>query len=223
MSTAGPLSSTATYPKGFLDFLTLSPARGHRVGDHALSTAGMDKLNAALRALSPESPSLTLDQMATAAQKALDRHPDGTPSAFVVSRMGALTRLRAMAGDAGWTDAAPADEPSLATRLAVLDHYLIDPDVLLPPELPVVGRLDAAVLVDVLLQLVREEYADYEEFARFRQVAADYAGLTVAQSGITRAQWLEALQQARDGSTRRYGRVRAAYAPDPRLSLFHVV
>lgn len=220
---AHPLPSSVTYPKGFLDFLTLTPTRGHRVGDHELSPVGLERLNAALRALSPESPALTLDQMATAAQRALDRHPDGASSAFVTSRMGALTRLRAMAEDAGWGDEPALSEPSLAERLTVIDHYLIDPDVLLPPELPVVGRLDAAVLVDVLLQLVRDDFGEYEEFCRFRQVAADYAGLTLEQSGITRAQWLEALQQARDGGTRRYGRVRAAYAPDPRLSLFHVV
>ena len=65
---ASPLSSSLTYPKGFLDFLTLTPTRGHRVGDHALRPEALARLNDALRALSPESPALTLDQMATAAR-----------------------------------------------------------------------------------------------------------------------------------------------------------
>ena len=220
---ASPLSSTLTYPKGFLDFLTLTPTRGPRVGDHELRPEGLERMNAALRALSPESPALTLDQMATAAQRAIDRHRDGQASGFVTSRLGALTQLRAMASDAGWLADAPLADTPLSERIDVIDHYLADPDVLLPPHVPVVGRLDAAVLVDVLLQLVREDFAEFEEFSRFRQVAAGYAGLGVAESGITRGQWLEALHQARDSGPRRYGRARASYAPDPRLSLFHVV
>ena len=50
---ASPLSSSLTYPKGFLDFLTLTPTRGHRVGDHALRPEALARLNDALRALSP--------------------------------------------------------------------------------------------------------------------------------------------------------------------------
>lgn len=217
-ATTPTLSSSVTYPKGFLDFLTLTPDRGHRVGDHELQADALARLNTALRALSPESPALTLDQMATAAQRALDRHPDGQPSAFVTARVGALSRLHAMSADAGW----PSD-PALAARLEVVEAYRADPRRLMPDTLPVVGALDVAVLVDVLMQLERDDVADYDEFCRFRQVAADYAGIAVADTGITRDQWLDALRQARDAGPRRYGRARAAYAPDPRLSLFHVV
>ena len=69
------LDSNITYPKGFLDFLTLTPTRGHAIGDYVLKGEGLDCFNAALAALSPESPTLTLDQFATAAQRALDRGP----------------------------------------------------------------------------------------------------------------------------------------------------
>lgn len=217
MSTAA-LHPSLTYPKGFLDFLTLTPKRGHLVGDHELTPAGLDAFNAALAALSPESPSLTLDQMATAAQRALDRHGEGKPTSFVTSRLGVLSRLEALAVDRGWEP-----DPDLSRRLEVVHEYIAGEHRLVPDHLPVVGKLDVAVLVDVLLQLEREDLAEYEDFCRFRQVAADYANLTVEQTGLTRVQWIEALQQARDGSPRRFGRARVRYAPDPRASLFHVV
>lgn len=212
-----PLDLNQTYPKGFLDFLTLTPQRGHRVGDYTLQEAGLACFNAALAALSPQSPRLTLDQFATAAQRAIDKYPDGRQPAFVGSRLAALERLGGLATDAGWDV-----PPELPGRLAVVQDYLSHPDRLVPDRVAVVGRLDVAVLVDVLLQLQREDLADYEDFCRFRKVAADYAGIPVEDTGLTRAQWLEARVQANESATRRYGRTRARYVPDPRASLFHV-
>ncbi len=214
---AAPLRSSMTYPHGFLDFLTLTPKRGHRIGDYEMQPAGLERFNGALRALSPESPSLTLDQMATAAQRALDRYPDGSTPAFVTSRMASLTRLESLATDAAWG----ADD-DLCGYLRTVHEYIADTDDLIPDELPVVGRLDDAVLVDVTLQLVREDLAEYEDFCRFRQVAADFANVSVEATGLTRAQWIEALMQSRGRKPQRYGHTRSRVAPDPRVSLFHV-
>lgn len=210
-------NTSMTYPKGFLDFLTLTPKRGHRIGEYDLLADNLDRFNAALGALSPESPTLTLDQMATAAQRALDRYSDGQQPAFITSRLATLARLETLATDPGW----PPDE-SLDARIRTIHDYAHDPRRLLPDDLPVVGKLDVAVLIDVLLQIVRDDLADYEDFSRFRQVAAEFAGIAIAETGLTQAQWIEALEQARNGSSRRYGRVRVRYAPDPRATLFHI-
>lgn len=212
-----PLPTSLTYPRGFLDFLTLTPKRGHRIGDYVLQPAGLERFNAALRALSPESPSLTLDQVATAAQRALDRYPGGAQPAFVTSRLAALARLQALVDDPGWE----ADD-QLRGYLATVHAYNVDQQAMIPDELPVVGRLDDAVLIDVLLQLVREELAEYEDFCRFRQVAADFAGISIDKTGLGRKEWLEALLQARDHMPRRFGARRGRFAPDPRATLFHV-
>ncbi|MDQ3495133.1 MAG: YkvA family protein [Pseudomonadota bacterium] len=214
---ATQLHSSLTYPHGFLDFLTMTPKRGHRIGDYALQAEGLERFNGALRALSPESPSLTLDQMASAAQRALDRYAEGGQPAFVTARMSALARLESMADDPGW-----APDDVLRQHLHVLQAYVLSTDDLIPDRLPVVGRLDDAVLIDVGLQLVREDLAEYEDFCRFRRVAADFAGITVEETGLTRNHWLEAITQSRDSRTPRYGRARTRFAPDPRSTLFHV-
>jgi hypothetical protein len=212
-----PLRDSLTYPHGFLDFLTLTPKRGHRLGDYELPPAGLEKFNAALRALSEEAPSLTLDQFATAAQRALDRYPDGQEPAFVTSRMLALTRLEALVADPGWE----ADD-LLRSHLRTVQAYIAASDDLIPDGLPVVGRLDDAVLIDVALQLLRDDLAEYEDYCRFRQIAADFADIPIAETGLTRGQWLEALQQARGSQAQRYGRARVRYVPDPRATLFYI-
>jgi len=204
-----------TFPHGFLDFLRVSPGRRHTIGDYELEPVRLVRFNDALHALSPEAPAMTLDQIATAAGRALERHVDGATPPFVQSRIAALARLKTMAADPGW---APSAE--LCRQVDVLQDYREDPGDLIPDEEPVIGLLDDAVLVDVALQLVRGELADYEDFCRFRRVAAEFAGVTEADVGLTRQHWLEAMLQAQESA----GRLspREHFVPDPRASLFHV-
>ena len=206
-----------TFPQGFLDFLRISQGRRHRIGDYELEPSRLERFNEALRALSPEAPKMTMDQISSAAERALAHHHAGEAPPFVQSRMAALQRLEAMAADEAWN---ASDE--LRRQVDVLHAYRDDEGDLIPDSQPVVGLLDDAVLVDVALQLLRGELADYEDFCRFRTVAAEFAGLPPEQTGLTRAHWLEAMVQAHAS----IGNVDAAaqhhYVSDPRASLFHI-
>lgn len=206
-----------TFPHGFLDFLNLSQGRRRHVGDYALEPGRLDRFNHALHRLSPEAPAMTMDQIATAAERALARHGDGAIPPFVQSRMAALARLETMAADPAW-DA----KVELRRQVAVLQEYRRDTDDLIPDEQPVIGLLDDAVLVDVALQLLRCELADYEDFCRFRRVAAEFAGMSEDETGLTREHWLEAMMQAHVNLAKVDAPREARYVPDPRASLFHV-
>jgi len=208
---------SASFPHDFLDFLPISPGRRHHIGDYALDAGRLDTFNRALHALSPEAPALTLDQIATAGERALARQGDGGLPPFVTSRMAALARLEAMAADAGWSSS-----PELLRQVSVLVGYRREQEDLIPDEQPVVGLLDDAVLVDVALQLLRGELADYEDFCRFRQVAAQFSDLPEAGTGLTRAHWLTAILQAHSSLGLVNGKPRQRYVPDPRTSLFHI-
>lgn len=205
-----------TYPQGFLDFLTRVADNGYRIAGHELTTEGLARFNAALHAVSPASPPLTLDQITVAAQRALARYPDGGQPVFVTSRLASLQRLRDMQVDPGWSA-----DAVLGDCLLALDAYRDAPDALLPTSLPVVGQLDDAVLIDVVLQKVRDQLAEYEDFCRFRQIAADCVRVPVLDTGLTRQQWLEALAQARESRVAPAG-ARRRYVADPRASLFHI-
>lgn len=216
-ATAPPSSrSSMTFPHGFADFLKVSPGRRHHIGDHELRPEHLARFNQALRDLSPEAPAMSLDQIATAGKRALQRHPDGATPPFVQSRMRSLTRLEMLAQDIDWE---PSEE--LRRQVRVLKSYRLDDAKLIPDELAVVGLLDDAVLVDVALQLLHDELGNYEDFCRFRKVAADFAGIAESETGLTRSQWLEALQEARISRAKTDVAVER-FAPNPRDSLFHI-
>ena len=182
-------TGSITFPRGFLDFLSVSPGRRHKVGD----------------------------QIATAAQRALNRHADGSPPPFVQSRMASLMRLERMALDDAWRC---SDE--CRRQVSVIKAYRNQEQDLIPDELPVVGLLDDAVLVDVAMQLLRSELGDYEDFCRFRKVAAEFAGIPQADTGLTRSHWVEAMIQAKQSLGRIEGTDHNRFGPDPRASLFHI-
>ena len=211
-----PQRDSITFPHGFLDFLRLSQGQHHRI-EPELDPARLDRFNQALHALSPDAPSMTMGQIASAAQRALARHVDGGTPPFVASRMAALARLELMAKDEAW---AAGDE--VQRQVAVLQAYRRDGNDLIPDEAPVIGLLDDAVLVDVALQLLRAELADYEDFCRFRRVAAEFAGISEADVNLTRAHWLEAMLQAHSSLGRIHAKPPQRYVPDPRASLFHI-
>ncbi len=213
---APPQRNSMTFPHGFLDFLKVSPGRRHHVGDYELEPQRLERFNQALHDLSPEAPAMTLDQIASAGKRALQKHADGSVPPFVQSRMDALARLETLADDADF-------EPSLELRrqVRILQAYRTDDADLIPDRIAVVGLLDDAVLVDVALQLLHDELADYEDFCRFRRVAAEFAGIDEDTTGLTRAQWLEAIEQAQ-ASLAKVAAKPKRFAPDPRASLFHI-
>ena len=206
-----------TFPHGFLDFLRVSQGRRRSAGNCELKPERLDVFNRALHQLSPEAPSMTLDQMATAAKRALTRHATGGVPPFIASRMAALERLKDLVNDAAWDAGDDVRRP-----VAVLEAYRGNPDSLIPDNEPVIGLLDEAVLVDVALQLLRDELSDYEDFCRFRRVAAEFAGMPEGDLGLTRAHWLEAMLQAHDSRTRVDAKPPQRYVPDVRASLFHI-
>lgn len=196
------------FPHGFLDFLRRRDGRHHRVGDYELEPAGLERFNRALRELSRAAPAITMDQIAGAAERVLAHHRAADTPPFVASRMAALERLESMAADVDW-----GASDDLRHKLDVLRRYRKDTGDLIYDAMPVVGLLDDAVLVDVALQLLRGELAEYEDFCGFRRMAAEFAGLPEARSGFTRAHWLAAVLQAGGGCD----------AGDARASLFHAV
>lgn len=206
-----------TFPNGFLDFLAVSQGRRNRIGEYELEPARLETFNRALHDLSPEAPGLSLDQIASAGQRALLRHRDGGTPPFVQSRMAALARLQAMAADTAWSSSSEC-----LRQIAVLQDYRDETHDLIPDTQPVIGLLDDALLVDIALQLLRDELGDYEDFCRFRKVAAEFAGMSEQATGLTRAHWIEAMIQAGRSLGRIDQPARNRFAPDPRASLFHI-
>ena len=209
------IANEVTFPHGFLDFLTQNRSRRQLLDDCEIQPERLQHFNDVLGQIVPEAPALRMDQIVNAARRVIGRYRPGQRPAFVESRLQALLRLEEMAANPGW---ALAGEDR--RRIALLRTYVDDPEGLIADSLPGVGQLDDALLIDLTLQALRDELADYEDYCRFCRVAADFASISMAEVGLSREHWLEAMRQAYEREPVRTSRKR--YAPDPRASLFHI-
>jgi hypothetical protein len=208
-------------PERSIAALDLSPARSgiFTPGLEAirLSEDAVQRFNALAARLNEEMPALTMDQLAGVARRVLRVAAAGGESPFIRSRLRRAEEVRALLGDEGWSTNADVD-----TRMRALVGYIDDANGLFRDDMPYIGRLDDALLVDIAMDLLRDELDDYAEFRRFRGAEAARLGLADDAIRIDRAQW----QAERDAELRleqQLRRVRGAtYAAGAAERVFRV-
>ena len=135
------------------------------------------ELNAAM-------PALTADQIAGVARRVIRTASSGGQSPFIASRMRRAAEMRALSTETAWTSA-----DATARRIRDLLAYLDDPNDLIRDDIPLIGRLDDALLVDIAMDTLREEVEDYAEFRRYRFAEATRCGVGVEALDLDRARW----------------------------------
>jgi hypothetical protein len=162
-------------------------------------------------------PALTMDQLAGVARRVLRVAAAGGESPFIRSRLRRAEEVRALLADAGWSTSEDA-----GGRMRALVGYIDDPNGLFRDDVPVIGRLDDALLVDIAMDVLRDELDDYAEFRRFRGAEAARLGVADDAIRVDRAQW----QAERDAEVRleqQLRRVRgASYATGAAERVFRV-
>jgi uncharacterized membrane protein YkvA (DUF1232 family) len=83
---------------------------------------------------------------------------------FVVERLGKLQMLLEMLTDADWV----LDDDERSPVLAAL-AYVCDPEDIIPDDIPGIGLLDDAVMIELVFRELRHEIDAYEDFRRFRK------------------------------------------------------
>jgi hypothetical protein len=122
---------------------------------------------------------------------------------FVSSRLSGVENLIAMVRDAGW---GLADEDR--SRIVAALTYFADPEDLIPDNVPVLGFLDDAIMIEVVQRILQPEIDAYADFCSFREQEASRRGADMGN--LDRAEWLEGRRaelQARMRSRR------GSYAP----------
>jgi uncharacterized membrane protein YkvA (DUF1232 family) len=82
---------------------------------------------------------------------------------FVAERLEKLETMLAMAGDEQW----PLKDKERAPILAGL-AYLCDPEDLIPDDIPGIGMLDDAVMIELVFRELRHELEAYDDYRKFR-------------------------------------------------------
>lgn len=104
------------------------------------------------------------DAIITAARELVSKALERDTPEFVTERMHKLRELADMVEDDGFS--LPA---SLKARVLGALAYFADPQDLIADDLPGVGLLDDAIMVELVLRELRHEIEAYEDFCSFRE------------------------------------------------------
>jgi len=131
------------------------------------------------------------EEIATAAVAEVERLRSVARSPFVARRIDCVGRLVAMLQDPEW--ALPEPE-----RRRVLDGlaYVAEANDLVPDNLPVLGLLDDAIMLELVLRELKHELDGYEEFDAFRRDEAAQRDKPDTHRPVSRADWLQSQREA---------------------------
>jgi uncharacterized membrane protein YkvA (DUF1232 family) len=103
------------------------------------------------------------EEILAAAADALNRMRSSDVPDFVTARLVKLQTLLDMLTDADWNLADAERSPVLAALA-----YLCDPEDVIPDEIPGIGLLDDAVMIELVFRELRHELEAYEDFRDYR-------------------------------------------------------
>lgn len=142
--------------------------------------------NECVQRIAPGTLALGAEQILAAARRLARAVGQGNESRFIRIRMRRAGEVRAILGDAAWTL-----EPALAGRMQDLLGYLDGPVALVPFDVPAVGGLDRALLVDIAMESLRAELDEYADFCRYRAAEAQRLDVPASAVDIDRERWTQ--------------------------------
>lgn len=149
------------------------------------------RFNEFVQCVAPYQPAFSSSQIAGAARRVLRAAMKGQESTFIKVRMRRAGEIRTALDDAQWEVAAKF-EPAMRQIVEYLDD---DASALIHNDVPVVGLLDDAILVDCAMDTLRGELDDYADFCRYRVGEAARLGIPYEEVEVKRERWYDERQQ----------------------------
>ena len=130
-------------------------------------------------------------EIAAAASAEIVRLRSVARSPFVARRIDRVGRLIAMVQDDEWQ----LPEPE---RKRVLDGlaYVADAQDLVPDNVPLLGLVDDAIMLELVLRDLQHELDGYEEFDAYRRDEAPHRDKPGTHRPVSREDWLDSKRQA---------------------------
>jgi uncharacterized membrane protein YkvA (DUF1232 family) len=130
-------------------------------------------------------------EITASAAAEVDRLRSAARSPFVARRIDRVGRLIAMTEDPDWA----LPEPERQRVLAAL-AYVAEAKDLVPDDVPVLGLVDDAIMLELLLRESHHELEAYEEFDAFRREQVALSGTPDQHRHVSVADWLDSRRQA---------------------------
>lgn len=173
------------YPlPSILENPSTQPHRRHQIGDFRLDEGELERFNALLVQLGREQLPLDSDRVATAARELADADAGTKAPACIGQRMRRVAAAALMVADPDWTAANDAVDVT-----GQVIAYVRGRNGLIPNQLPKVGRLDDAIVIDVAWPRLADEIGSYFDFRRLLRVEAALRGTADRHFGFDRDQW----------------------------------
>ncbi len=134
------------------------------------------------------------------ARELLKQVDDRIDTDFIRSRLSQLQILIDMLEDEGW-GMQEIGQGRVLTALA----YFADPEDLIPDNIPGIGLLDDAIMVELICRELKPEIDAYRDFVRFRASAAQQRGVDPAE--LNREDFVKSRERALLGRMRRRRRM----------------
>lgn len=149
--------------------------RRRNAGPVHLDAEGIDAFNRLVHSLYPDAPHIDADAIASMARW-LEAQAPSQRDFLLRSRLGRLSELESMRSDSAW----PLD-PAQVRRIDAILAYVDREDDLIPDNVPVLGNLDDALLLELAWPMLAEDVDDYRDFCRFRSDIGASLGRPVNQ------------------------------------------
>ena len=135
---------------------------------------------------------------------------------FLTERMGSLESMVGMLDDSEWKLPAP-DRKRVLSALA----YFSEPDDLIPDDIPGLGFLDDAIMIELVVRELKHEIQAYDDFCRYRTTEEKRRKFKGQDDSVSRDQWLSSRRKAlHDRMRSRRQRDRKRGRSGARLRLF---
>jgi uncharacterized membrane protein YkvA (DUF1232 family) len=152
-----------------------------------LGDADLQHFINAMQRAQQESKHLSAQEVSDAAARLLVEGHKATLPQFIAERLQKLDSMIAMVNDSGF--ALPEEDKQ---RVLACLTYFANPQDIIPDNVPVLGFLDDAIMIELCVRELQHEIEAYEDFVAYRRDEAAAHGVDPASLKTQRVEWAEA-------------------------------
>jgi uncharacterized membrane protein YkvA (DUF1232 family) len=141
----------------------------------------------AMQVAQQEAKNLSAREITDAASQLLVDGKEQKLPSFIAERLSKLDSMISMVNDQGF--ALPEDDRQ---RVLACLAYFANPKDIIPDDVPVLGFLDDAIMIELVTRELQHEVEAYDDFVEYRNSEAQLRGVDPSTLKTERVEWAEA-------------------------------